>query len=180
MAQPFRIDSGFANHFKRLHQVFTYITDRCNLECEQCIYKPSISHFINEEIELGTALDLLSTFRRIGASKVTFLGGEPTLYGHRQGGKPLLDLIVGTRELGYKYVRLDTNGQKAKQFLGQDDFRKLDEIAFSLDGYSAETNDPLPGKGTFVRGVDAIREALVLGYRVTINVLCAETFSRSK
>jgi molybdenum cofactor biosynthesis enzyme MoaA len=44
--------------------VFMYITDRCNLTCEQCIYKPSISHFINEEIELNTALDLLARRQR--------------------------------------------------------------------------------------------------------------------
>jgi sulfatase maturation enzyme AslB (radical SAM superfamily) len=76
--QPFVTDPEFSAHFRNLHQVFMYITDRCNLECEQCIYKPSISHFINEEIELRTALDLLCTFKKMGASKVTFLGGEPT------------------------------------------------------------------------------------------------------
>ncbi len=176
MIQPYRLDPDFANHFKHLHQVFMYVTDRCNLECEQCIYKPSISHFINEEIELNTALELLSTFRNMGAAKVTFLGGEPTLYGHRQGGKPLLDLIVGTRELGYEYVRLDTNGQKTAQFLGHENFRKLDEVAFSLDGYSADTNDPLRGKGTFVRAVYAIREALDLGYRATITCCVQKLF----
>jgi molybdenum cofactor biosynthesis enzyme MoaA len=176
MAQPFKIDATFSQHFRKLHQVFMYITDRCNLECEQCIYKPSISHFINEEIELDTALDLLSTFRTIGASKVTFLGGEPTIYGHRHGGKPLLDLIAGTREQGYEYIRLDTNGQKTKQFLGHDDFRKLDEVAFSLDGYSPDTNDPLRGKGTFIRAVDAVREAIALGYRVTITCCVQKLF----
>jgi MoaA/NifB/PqqE/SkfB family radical SAM enzyme len=176
MTQLFKPDPEFSNHFKKLHQVFMYITDRCNLECEQCIYKPSISHFINEEIELDTALDLLSTFRKMGASKVTFLGGEPTIYGHRQGGQPLLDLIRGTNELGYEYVRLDTNGQKTKQFLKQDDFRKLNEVAFSLDGYSPETNDPLRGKGTFIRAVDAIREAIALGYRVTITCCVQRLF----
>jgi MoaA/NifB/PqqE/SkfB family radical SAM enzyme len=166
--QPFVTDPEFSAHFRRLHQVFMYITDRCNLECEQCIYKPSISHFINEEIELTTALDLLSTFRNMGAVKVTFLGGEPTIYGHREAGRPLLKLIAGTRELGYEYIRLDTNGQRTKPFLHHDDFRKLDEIAFSLDGYSPRTNDPLRGEGTFLRVVDAIRCALALGYRTTI------------
>jgi MoaA/NifB/PqqE/SkfB family radical SAM enzyme len=174
--QIFQPDPEFYNHFKKLHQVFMYITDRCNLECEQCIYKPSISHFINEEIELETALDLLSTFRKMGASKVTFLGGEPTIYGHRAGGKPLLDLISGTSELGYEYIRLDTNGQKTKQFLGQPDFRKLHEVAFSLDGYSPETNDPLRGKGTFLRAVDAIRDAITRGYRVTITCCVQRLF----
>ena len=91
----------------------------------------------------------------MGASKVTFLGGEPTIYGYRKGGKPLLALIKGTRQLGYEYIRLDTNGQKTRQFLLHDDFRKLDEIAFSLDGFSPETNDPLRGSGTFIRAVDS-------------------------
>jgi MoaA/NifB/PqqE/SkfB family radical SAM enzyme len=164
----FEIDPQFKNHFRRLHQVFMYVTDRCNLECEQCIYKPSISHFINEEIALDDALGLLTSFRKLGAGKVTFLGGEPTLYGHRRGGKPLLDLIKGTRELGFEYVRLDTNGQRVTSLLDHHAFTTLDEIAFSLDGFSAETNDPLRGKGTFVRAVDAIRKAIRLGYFVTV------------
>ncbi|MCA1363687.1 radical SAM protein [Bradyrhizobium sp. IC3069] len=176
MPRLFEPDPEFSCYFKNLHQVFMYITDRCNLECEQCIYKPSISHFINEEIELETALDLLTTFRGIGASKVTFLGGEPTIYGHRQAGRPLLDLIEGTRKIGYEYIRLDTNGQKTKQFLGEPSFKKLDEIAFSLDGYSPDTNDPLRGKGTFIRVVDAIREAISVGYRVTITCCVQKLF----
>jgi molybdenum cofactor biosynthesis enzyme MoaA len=174
--QPFDTDPAFSNHFRKLHQVFMYITDRCNLECEQCIYKPSISHFINEEIKLDTALELLLTFRHLGASKVTFLGGEPTVYGHRMGGRPLLNLLAGTKELGYEYIRLDTNGQKTKQFLPHPEFQKLDEIAFSLDGYSAETNDPLRGKGTFACAVDAIREAVRLEYRVTITCCVQKLF----
>jgi MoaA/NifB/PqqE/SkfB family radical SAM enzyme len=164
-------DPSFAGHFRSLHQVFMYITDRCNLECEQCIYKPSISHFITEEIELSIALDLLCTFRELGAAKVTFLGGEPTVYGHQYGGQPLLDLIAGTKNLGFEYVRLDTNGQKTRQFLDRSQFKKLDEVAFSLDGYSAETNDPLRGEGTFLRAVDAIRHAIAVGYHVTITRL---------
>jgi MoaA/NifB/PqqE/SkfB family radical SAM enzyme len=176
MRQALELDESFATHFRNLHQVFMYITDRCNLECEHCIYKPSISHFINEEIELETALDLLHTFRKLGAAKATFLGGEPTVYGHRKGGKPLLDLIRGTRELGYEYVRLDTNGQKTKEFLAHEDFRKLDEVAFSLDGFSPETNDPLRGVGTYIRALDSIREAISLGYRVTITCCVQKLF----
>lgn len=52
----------------------------------------------------------------------------------------------------------------------------LDEVAFSLDGYSSGTNDPLRGKGTFVRAVDAIREAISLGYRVTITCCVQKLF----
>lgn len=166
--KPFHIDPAFSAHFRNLHQVFLYITDRCNLECKQCIYKPSISHYITEEIKVGTALDLLATFRRLGATKVSFLGGEPTIYGHKEGGKPLLDLLSGTKLLGYDYIRLVTNGQKTNKFLNKSEFRSIDEIAFSLDGFSPRINDPLRGKGTFLRTVDSIRRALVLNYRVSI------------
>jgi MoaA/NifB/PqqE/SkfB family radical SAM enzyme len=176
MPHHITVDDAFKNYFRNLHQVFMYITDRCNLECEQCIYKPSISHFINEEIELPTALELLARFRDMGASKVTFLGGEPTLYGHRRAGRPLLDLIAGTKDLGYEYIRLDTNGQKTSDFLDRPDFMKLNEVAFSLDGYSVETNDSLRGKGTFLRTIEAIKLALNLGYKVTITCCVQKLF----
>lgn len=168
MGKNFITDPEFNSHFRQLHQVFMYITDRCNLHCEQCIYKPSISHFINEEIGLDDALGLLKTFRSLGAGKVTFLGGEPTLYGHKSGGRPLLDLLEKTKAIGFEYIRLDTNGQQISHLLDTPEFRNLDEIAFSLDGFSAKTNDPLRGKGTFVRAVDAIQKANRLGYHVTI------------
>jgi MoaA/NifB/PqqE/SkfB family radical SAM enzyme len=55
-------------------------------------------------------------------------------------------------------------------------FRQLDEIAFSLDGYSSETNDPLRGKGTFDRCVDALRHAINLSYKVTITCCVQKLF----
>jgi len=117
---------------------------------------------------LNEALSLLRTFKKLGASKVTFLGGEPTLYGHREKNKPLLDLICATKNMGFEYVRLDTNGQVISHLLKEKDFKKLDEIAFSLDGFSPETNDILRGKGTFEKTVNSIKEALGKGYKVTI------------
>ncbi len=105
------VDKKFCNYFKQLKQVFMYITDRCNCACSQCIYKPNINHYINEEIPLGEALSLLKLFKSLGASKVTFLGGETTLYGSSENRKPLLNLIKETKVIGYEYVRLDTNGQ---------------------------------------------------------------------
>lgn len=162
------MDKRFATHFKELKQVFMYITDRCNIGCEQCIYKPSINHYINEEIPLNTALSLLRTFKKLGASKVTFLGGEPTLYGHRENGQPLLDLIQSTKDMGFDYVRLDTNGQVISHLLKEENFQNLDELAFSLDGFSVETNDILRGEGTFEKAVKHIKEALKKEYKVTI------------
>ena len=171
-----KVEQEFQSHFNNLHQVFMYITDRCNLECEQCIYKPSINHFINEEIPLKTALNLLKEFQNLGATKVTFLGGEPTLYGHNSAGKPLLDLVRETKKLGFDYVRLDTNGKLTSKFLPEADFQYLDEIAYSLDGFNPKTNDSLRGRGTFVKAISSIKDALGLGYKVTITCCVQKLF----
>lgn len=168
LSPEYEMDDAFTNHFRSLHQVFMYITDQCNLRCKQCLYKPTISQYPNLEIGLIDALALLRSFRRLGASKVTFLGGEPTLYGRRQLGSPLFDLIEGTKKIGYEYIRLDTNGLNTPNFMKHPTFSRLSELAFSLDGPTPKINDSLRGKGTFKKTLDSINLAVGLGYFVTI------------
>ena len=163
----FYVDPRFKAHFRNLQQVFIYINDQCNLACDQCIYKPQVTYNNDREITTKTALDLLQVMRSLGAHKVTILGGEPTLYG-RNSSNSLLAVIVGAREMGYSYIRVDTNGlfpPSGYKSLGLD---KVDEIAFSLDGYDAETNDRLRGPGTFVKVTKQIRRAVALGRNCSI------------
>ena len=113
----FEIDPKFKEYFKNLKQVFLYITDECNLRCSHCLYKPDLTfHLKEKEIDLETALALISDFREMGASKLTIMGGEPTLYGIDQEWKPLLKVISEARNLGYEYIRIDTNGQRERFF----------------------------------------------------------------
>ena len=101
------IDKNFEDYFKgRLHQVFFYITDVCQLHCEQCLYKTTL--------------------------------------------------------------RLDTNGQFKNDLLHNNSFKKLNNLSFSLDGHTSEINDALRGKGTFDKSIEKIKEAVSLGYYVTI------------
>lgn len=165
----FKIDSRFKKHFKNLKQVFLYITDECNLSCKHCLYKPNLTfHLKEKEIECDTALALISDFREMGASKLTIMGGEPTLYGISQAWKPLIRIIEKAKQLGYEYVRLDTNGQFEEELLTKKGFRLLDEITFSLDGPTSAINDPIRGKGTFDKCVTNIKKALKLNYLVDI------------
>jgi len=163
------VDPRFSEHFRNLKQVFLYITDRCNLECAQCIYKPSITfQMAAPEIPPDIALSLLHEFRQLGASKLSILGGEPTLYGVQMRNRPLFDLISGAKGMGFSYLRIVTNGQWQPSLLDNEGLRSLDEITFSLDGFSPETNDILRGPNTFKRSVDNIRNAVALGYRVHV------------
>jgi MoaA/NifB/PqqE/SkfB family radical SAM enzyme len=164
----FSIEPSFAAHFKKLHQVFLYINDQCNLGCKQCIYKPHVTYHERREIAAPTALGLLAAFYRLGARKLTILGGEPTLYGSREGHAPLRMVIQEARRMGYEYIRLDTNGQFAYQLFSVGGLESLDEIAFSVDGFDASTNDLLRGEGTFERATERIRDAVDLKIRASI------------
>jgi MoaA/NifB/PqqE/SkfB family radical SAM enzyme len=96
------------------------------------------------------------------------MGGEPTLYGGFHKNDSLLRLISGAKELGYEYIRIDTNGLFRRDLLLDKDFQKLDEITFSLDGHTAKINDKVRGKGSFKKCVQNIKEAVKLGYKVDI------------
>ena len=52
--------------------------------------------------------------------------------------------------------------------LQQPEFKMLDEITFSIDGPTAEINDPIRGKGSFDKCVANIKKAKELGYNIDI------------
>jgi MoaA/NifB/PqqE/SkfB family radical SAM enzyme len=104
----------------------------------------------------------------MGAFKLTFIGGEATLYGSTTNNQPLFDLIEFAKDLGYEYMRLDTNGQFNLDLMNSSAFMKLDEISYSIDGFDANTNDLIRGKGTFNKAILRIRRSLMLGMNVHI------------
>ncbi len=161
-----RYDDDFVQYFEgRLQQVFLYVTDRCGLRCEQCLYKTTLA---NREMDHQIALAFLHDFRELGAEKLTFIGGEPTLYGRRAGNAPLLELIERAFAWGYQYVRLDTNGQRLDHLLRAPDFQRLSNLSFSIDGHTAAVNDALRGRGTFERCIASLKLAVRLGYYTSI------------
>ena len=173
----FKMDQKFKDYFKtNLRQIFFYIIDDCNLRCEQCLYKTEIAFQIEKkEVDFDDAIKLLSDFREMGAVKLTLMGGEPTLYGIKQQNRPLLELIKKAKELGYEYVRIDTNGQFNSSLLEQPEFKMLDEITFSIDGPNKEINDPIRGYGSFDKCVKNIKRAKELGYNIDITA-CISKF----
>lgn len=170
-------DLRFDRHFDgRLMQIFLYITDECNLRCDHCFYKPFLktkqANMINNQVEIPTdvALTLLQKFRDLGAIKISFLGGEPTLYGQDSQNKPLSYLIGAARRMGFEYIRLVTNGQFKKDLLRDDRLQALDEITFSMDGDTSAIHDALRGQGTYERALTNINLAVSLGYKVHVTM----------
>ncbi len=163
------VDPQIVEYFRNIKQVFIYIIDKCNLNCVQCLYKPNnYFHIGRNYMELDMAKKLIEYFYGLGARKLTIMGGEPTLYGEEEARKPLLCLIEYAKEVGYEYIRIDTNGTFEIELLHNSQFKLLDEITFSMDGPTAEINDNIRGKGVFDKCVANIKEGVKLGYNCDI------------
>jgi len=174
----FNVDERFNTHFKNLKQVFLYVINKCNLNCPHCIYKPDNLFTIgNREIPFDTAIKLISDFYEMGARKLTLLGGEPTLYGNESNSiYSISDFVIEAKQIGYDYVRMDTNGIFDTSLLYSNNLKRIDEISFSIDGYDSVTNDMIRGDGSFNKATANIAKAIELGYCVDITCCIHEKF----
>lgn len=163
------IDKRFIQHFRgRMHQVFFYLTDKCQIRCKQCLYKPNLTfHMGNVEMSMETVKELGTDFYQFGASKVTLMGGEPALYGDTEHND-LQGIVRYLRNIGYEYIRMDTNGLFKDDMLALKGMKELDEVSFSLDGYNDEINSFVRGCNNFEQTVRNIKRAIDLGYKVYI------------
>lgn len=146
----------------KLKEVFLYITDRCNLRCSHC-YMPNTK---NTDMPFDIFDVIMKEVVRLGASKVTLLGGEPTLH-------PLLPSFINTlKNLNVDYIRLDTNGQFKPELLENPDLRSLNDISFSLEGIDPKTHGAIRTMRNYYSVMDNIKKALSLNYivRVTMTV----------
>src|ERR1700759_1772757 len=89
-------------HYQRFHNIYLYITERCQLRCGHC--------YMGDRLERGLVLpyekaeSIIDYFRRLGGEFITFLGGEPTLH------KDLPRMVDRAIEAGYKQVMINSNG----------------------------------------------------------------------
>lgn len=160
---------------KRVKQVFVYLTSTCQLRCKQCLYKPLLKS-TPQYIHYPVLLELLESFHQFGAYKLSFLGGEPTLYYDSDNQKNFGDVVNAAKQIGYRYVRVDTNGQFAHNFLDNENVSLLDEITFSLDGHDELTNDIVRGSGSYRKCVDNIQYAISKRFNVQITS-CVHKYS---
>lgn len=164
-----QVDERFSAYFSKVKQVFLYLIDECNLDCIHCLYKPNNTfHLKNKQIDVQVARELISYMHELGAKKLTLMGGEPTLYDYNNKRKDFFSLIKFAKEIGYKYIRIDTNGMFERELLDCSEMRLLDEITFSLDGPNPLINDSVRGEGVFDKCVDNIKYAIAQGYNCNI------------
>jgi len=129
----------------------------CNLRCHHCFISCAPDNHTLELISLDDFHRHLAEAARLGVKEYYFTGGEPFI--HPQ----ILDILEAALAVGPVTVLTNAtrlNDEKAARLaaLHNGSIYSL-ELRVSIDGFSAETNDPIRGAGTFdlaMRGLRAL------------------------
>lgn len=147
--------------YGRFRNVYLYITEACQLRCETCYMGERLDRAL--KMPLSQIVSTLTTWRQMGGSKVTILGGEPTLHPN------YVDAVRFAGKLGYEQVITTTNAQeparKKFRLLTPEDFAY---VQVSLDGGSAATHDAIRGEGTFDEALTTMAGLTVRGFDTRI------------
>jgi hopanoid biosynthesis associated radical SAM protein HpnH len=132
---------------------------RCNLACAGCGKIQYPAHVLKRQL---TPEECFRAVDECGAPVVSIPGGEPLMH-------PEIDKIVEGLVARKKYIYLCTNALLLKEKIHL--FKPTKYLTFSvhLDGQKEHHDFAVCREGGYEIAVDAIREALHQGFRVTTN-----------
>jgi sulfatase maturation enzyme AslB (radical SAM superfamily) len=140
----------------------------CNLTCRHCFISCSPHNHTFGFLDLDTVRRVLDESVALGVKEYYFTGGEPFL---NRDMTAILELT-----LRYGPATVLTNGTVFKDEWLDRLARAEAESPFSLefrvsiDGFTAETNDPVRGDGTFDRALRGVRQLVAHGFLPIITV----------
>jgi len=145
---------------------------RCNLACAGCGKIQYPGQVLRKHL---TVEQCLAAVEECGAPMVSVPGGEPLM--HPEIGR-LVEELVERR----KYVYLCTNALLLKEKLEAGVFRPSKYLSFSvhMDGLREEHDESVCRDGVYDQAVEAIRDALRRGFRVTTNTTLFEGAAPSR
>lgn len=162
---------GRAEHLAtlRLTELWLHTNNSCNLACSHCLVSSGPDG--DRGLPTDGLLRVIADARGLGVRRFFFTGGEPFLR------KDVLTLIDAVLQEPRAELAILTNGilftPTMVGELGLRDASRL-KIQISLDGSTAETNDPIRGKGSFQRIVDGIRTAIRAGLSTTVSTVITD------
>ena len=149
----------------RLRELWLHVNDFCNLSCAHCLVSSGPDR--TQGLPTDRLLDAIDQGAALGAERFFFTGGEPLARPdaidlvHRIIVDHARELVILTNGTLFKGERFDRLVQLAGERL---------RVQISLDGASADTNDPIRGLGTFARVVDGVRTAVAAGLRPSLTM----------
>lgn len=146
-----------------MRQAFMYLTLKCNNSCKMCYMNNHYSK--KNEMDFNEACNTLRILKTQKIEKVTFLGGEPTLY------TKLNELLQYAKDIGISFVRIQTNGQFNKAFFNDKLLMKnIDAFTFSLDGHTEELNGIMRIGSDFDAIISNIKLATTTDKKIAVNI----------
>jgi sulfatase maturation enzyme AslB (radical SAM superfamily) len=149
----------------------------CNLACTHCFISCSPTNHTHEMMSLEEVQRYLDEGARLGVKEYYFTGGEPFL-------NPAMEQILeATLRVGPAHVLtngllLDAERCRRLKALADASAYSLD-LRVSLDGLTAEDNDPIRGAGSFERVIAAVERLVEVGINpvLTVTEVLAENAS---
>ena len=134
----------------------------CNLRCEHCFISCAPNNHSFWFLDLDTVVAYLEESKSWGVKEYYYTGGEPFM------NKDLLPMLERTLSIGPASVLTNATLIPEKTALRLAEINDASpfslELRVSLDGPSAETNDPIRGEGTFDRAMEGIRRLVEHGF----------------
>lgn len=150
----------------------------CNLRCSHCFISCAPDNHAHEMMSLEQVLRYLEEARVLGVKEYYFTGGEPLMNRH------IFEMFEASLAQGP--VSVLTNGVLIKEKTAKR-LKVLSEaseysfdIRISIDGWDAESNDPIRGEGTFARILEGIGHLAAAGINpvITVTEACDEAATR--
>lgn len=137
---------------------------RCNLACAGCGKIQYPSHVLKMQL---TPEQCFKAAEECGTPVVSIPGGEPLMH-------PQIVEIVDGLVARKKFVYLCTNALLLRERLNEFTPTKYLNFSIHMDGSADDHDFAVCREGTFDVAVDAIREAVARGFRVTTNTTLFE------
>lgn len=151
------------------HLWFQVAGTLCNLTCSHCFISCSPKNDSFGFLGLDTVLRALEDSKRYGVKEYYFTGGEPFM------NPKLPEMLEATLEIGPASVLTNATllRESILERLARAEKRSLYslEMRVSIDGFSAETNDPIRGEGTFERALQGVERLLAHGFLPIITAM---------
>jgi len=152
-----------------LRELWIHTNNSCNLSCDHCLVSsgPDGDKGLDGESLLG----LIDEAADAGVERFFFTGGEPF---YRRDVFELVERVTRhhQRELTILSNGILFRGEVLRR-LRQQDPEKL-RLQVSLDGASAETNDPVRGPGSFDKILTGVRNLVEAGFAPTVSTVVTQ------
>jgi sulfatase maturation enzyme AslB (radical SAM superfamily) len=140
----------------------------CNLACHHCLVSASPTNRTHDHLSLETVQRHLAEGVALGVRETYFTGGEPFL---NQEMEAILEaaLALGPATVLTNGLMLSRDRCRRLRALADASDYSLD-LRVSLDGWDAETNDPIRGAGSFDRVLKGVGHLVAVGINPVLTV----------